>query len=238
MQGVESVGPKFGVTSHQVYAALGINPKLSITDCITRLEDSDIAWAYLDQQVSNPKLAALNSFRDRIVKRTAVTTAERLILPIHAEKNHLALGFVHKAYPEIYGAISQAAGFDTTLLIKGLEGGVTPALDKPVRSFFVDTKQIHDKQVGELDNYLSNKAELTAPFEGSAQELLDKTIETASEALKSRSGNFYSILINNAAYLIWKFKISQKESSSYVQCHALVTKILKSDTVLKRLKIK
>jgi len=238
MQGIESVGPKFGVTSHQVYAALDINPKLSITDCITRLEDTEIAWAYLDQQVSNPKLAALNSFRDRIVKRTAVTTAERLMLPIRAKKNHLALGFVHKAYPEIYGAISQAAGFDTTLLIKGLEGGVTPALDKPVRSFFVDKQKIYDKQVGELDNFLSNKAELTASFEGNTEELLEKTIDTASEAFQSRSGSFYSILTHNAAYLIWKFKISQNESISYEQCKELVTKILASNAVLKRLKIK
>jgi len=238
IQGVESVGPKFGITSHQVYAALSLDPKLSTSDCITRLENTDIAWAYLDQQVSNPKLAALNSFRDLIVKRTAVTTAERLLLPIQAKKNHLALGFVHKAYPEIYGAISQAAGFDTTLLIKGLEGGVTPALDKPVRSFFVDTQQIHGKQVGELDNYLSNKNQLTAPFEGSAQELLEKTVEAGSKALKSRSGTFYSILIHNAAYLTWKLKISQNESSSYEQCKDFVTKILATDAVINRLKLK
>jgi len=101
----------------------------------TNLEQ--LGWAYADQSRYAPKLYALESLRDRIVKRSALTTLERLLMPIKAtDSTHLVLGYVHKAYPEIYATVAQAAGYDSTLLLKGVEGGLAPALNKPLRQFF------------------------------------------------------------------------------------------------------
>ncbi len=244
IQGVESVGPKFGVTAHQVYKQLGIDPLASITSNVERLEKPEIAWAYIDQSVSQAKLAALNSFRDLIVKRTALTTVERMVMPIRAKKNLLALGFVHKAYPEIYGALAQGAGFDNATLIKGLEGGVTPALDKPVRSFLVDANHIHDKQVGELDGKLSTDNILSATFEGSAETLLNQTIDEGVKALKTKQGNFYEMLLSNSAYLMWKFsamkeldegQLNNNFPQTFEDCCAHVKDVLATKEVLNRL---
>ena len=148
MQGVRSVGPKHGVTTHQVLELYGANVMEGAAEIKTRLEDT--GWAYYDQSKAYPKLFALNEFRDLIVKRTALTTLERVLKPISAkQKNHLLLGYVHKAYPEIYADMSMRTGFNSALLVKGVEGGVTPALNKPVRSYYIANGNMTDKQIAQ-----------------------------------------------------------------------------------------
>jgi len=51
------------------------------------------------------------------------------------KKTRLALGYVHKAYPDIYTKMAFQAGFDSVLLMKGVEGGLAPALNKPLRKY-------------------------------------------------------------------------------------------------------
>ena len=136
MHGVESVGPKHGVTAHKVYKLAGINTLASASESCDKITEH--GWAYLDQSKYAAGLYALESLRDRIVKRSALTTLERLLMPIKArESTHMVLGYVHKAYPEIYASIAQTAGYDSTLLLKGVEGGLAPALNKPLRQFFI-----------------------------------------------------------------------------------------------------
>jgi anthranilate phosphoribosyltransferase len=147
MQGVHSVGPKFGLTSHQTYAANDLPVDLTPQQASEKLVDPNCGWTYIDQAQSNPKLHDLKIFRDTMVKRTALTTLERLILPIKAKSNHLALGYVHNAYPKIYAAISILAEFDRALFIKGLEGGICPAIDKPLRNYEVIDKKLSLKNV-------------------------------------------------------------------------------------------
>jgi len=135
MHGVETVGPKHGVTAHKVLKLAGINTTRSAKDVANRL--ADIGWGYVDQSCYAPELFALQDLRDRIVKRTALTTLERLLIPIKGKLNtHLVLGYVHKAYPEIYATVARVAGYKNLLLLKGVEGGLAPALNKPLRRFF------------------------------------------------------------------------------------------------------
>ncbi|MFT7528901.1 MAG: anthranilate phosphoribosyltransferase [Arenicella sp.] len=135
--GVETVGPKHGVTAHKIYKLAGINPLNDTKSAIANIENH--GWAYLDQSQYAPELFLLGEFRDRIVKRTALTTLERLLMPIQAShKTHMVLGYVHKAYPEIYSSIAAMAGYSSALLSKGLEGGFVPALNKPIRQFQFD----------------------------------------------------------------------------------------------------
>lgn len=137
MHGVESVGPKHGVTAHKVIKAAGGDALKPVAEAADILVDSK--WVYVDQSQYSPKLFALKLLRDTIVKRTALTTLERLLIPIKGRcASHLVLGYVHKAYPEIYATVAQAAGFKSALLLKGVEGGLAPALNKPLRRFFVE----------------------------------------------------------------------------------------------------
>ena len=50
-------------------------------------------------------------------------------------RTHLLTGFVHKAYPRIYALLARASGFDSALIVRGVEGGVTPSLRQSGRLF-------------------------------------------------------------------------------------------------------
>ena len=149
IQGVHSVGPKFGLTAHQTYLANDLPVNLNTSQASKFLHRSDCGWTYLDQSIVCPPLFGLGPFRDKIVKRTALTTLERLLMPIKAKKNHLAIGYVHKEYPTIYSSIANLAGYDQALLIKGLEGGISPALNKPLRTYVMTGNSLSKKEIDE-----------------------------------------------------------------------------------------
>ena len=70
-------------------------------------------------------------FRKKIVKRAAISTAEVLNGPVRRRnKKHLLIGYVHNEYPPIYTMLARHSGFNSALLMRGTEGGVTPSLRK------------------------------------------------------------------------------------------------------------
>ena len=201
IQGVKSVGPKHGITAHQVYAEHGIKTNSNTKTALQSLENTDCSWAYLDQSMVSPSLYSLQSFRDQIVKRTALTTLERLIRPINADKTSLVIGYVHKAYPEIYASIAKQAGFDTTLLLKGIEGGVTPALNKPLRSFFVTKQHFGKKEI--VNDYTTKHSSSGVIIKKANQEnLAQQTLNLGLQALNGVKGNAYdSIFLSSKTIL-------------------------------------
>ena len=75
-------------------------------------------------------------FRKKIVKRAAISTAEVLTGPVRGRnKTHLLTGYMNNEYPPIYTMLARHSGFNSALLMRGTEGGVTPSLRK--RSEFV-----------------------------------------------------------------------------------------------------
>ncbi|MGH1543492.1 MAG: anthranilate phosphoribosyltransferase [Arenicella sp.] len=195
MQGVESVGPKFGITAHQVYKTYGANTNLSVKQASQQLQSSGCSWAYLDQQQSQPKLHALGEFRDQIIKRTAITTLERLLKPISAKQTFLALGYVHKAYPEIYAHIAQQAGYDKAVLVKGVEGGITPALNKPIRSFVVTQNDLSDKSIEDNHSPATIGMPAGVPIPSQEQTLAAQTLDQGLSALQGKQGIAYESLL-------------------------------------------
>jgi anthranilate phosphoribosyltransferase len=134
--GVESMGPKYGVTHRQVLRAAGLPVDLTPEEAAARLGDPRIGWAYVDQKAFCPKLYALTGLRTLIVKRPAITTAEVLAGPVRGRlKTHLVTGYVHKPYPRIYALLARHAGFDSALLVRGVEGGVIPGLSQTGKVF-------------------------------------------------------------------------------------------------------
>ncbi len=135
--GVERMGPKFGLTHRQVLRAAGQPVDLSVEAAAARLADPAIGWAYVDQSVFCPKLNALTDFRTLIVKRPTITTAEVLAGPIRGcRRTHLVTGYVHKPYPRVYATLARHAGFDSALLVRGVEGGVVPSLRQSGKAFY------------------------------------------------------------------------------------------------------
>jgi anthranilate phosphoribosyltransferase len=136
--GVERMGPKYGVTHRQVLSAAGLPVDLGPEAAAARLGDPRIGWAYVDQKAFCPKLYALAHLRMLIVKRPAITTAEVLAGPVRGRrKTHLVTGYVHKPYPRIYALLARHAGFDSALIVRGVEGGVIPGLSQTGKVFRV-----------------------------------------------------------------------------------------------------
>ena len=148
--GIETVAPKFGVTHSQVLQAAGVSVNLSGEEIWKQICDSDVGWAYVDQSTFCPSLYGMAQFRKRIVKRSAISTAEVLTGPIRGrKKTHLLTGYVHNAYPPIYTMLARHSGFSSTLLLRGTEGGVTPSLRK--RDEFIRYWERGEDEVFEAD---------------------------------------------------------------------------------------
>lgn len=139
--GLESVGPKYGVTARHVLRAAGANVDLSPAEAAKRLADPAIGWAYVDQAKFCPKLHDMLPLRQRMIKRQAVTTIETEAMPIVGrKKTHFVTGFVHKPYPPIYAQLARHVGFDSGLIIRGVEGGVIPSLRQAGRVYAYQDK--------------------------------------------------------------------------------------------------
>ena len=225
IQGVQSVGPKHGITAHQVLALFGANVLQDVAKVSQQLTSA--GWSYCDQSMVYPKLYAMNSFRDLIVKRTALTTLERVLKPISAkQKTHLLLGYVHKAYPDIYGQMTMQAGFDSALFVKGIEGGVTPALSKPVRSYYLSNDVMSDKQITdafyeEADRELAVSGVLIKNL-SSQSSLVEQTLEAGLAALSGRQGTARdSILLAASTALFGLKKAASMSEALEVVRHSL-----------------
>ena len=134
--GLEEVGPKFGVTHRKVLRAAGAEVDMSPQQAVAQINNAAIGWAYIDQAKFCHRLHDLVPLRKRIIKRPVLTTVEVLANPIRGKKStHLITGYVHKPYPPVYEKLAKLAKFDSAIIVRGVEGGVTPALNKPAKYF-------------------------------------------------------------------------------------------------------
>ena len=139
--GVETMSPKFGITHHRVLKAAGKDVSLSVQQAADQISNSDIGWAYVDQKAYCPALHELTDLRSNIVKRQAITTVEVLTGPVRGKnKTHYMSGYVHKPYTRVYAMLARHAGFDSCLMVRGVEGGITPSLRQTGKVFYY-----HDK---------------------------------------------------------------------------------------------
>lgn len=215
--GVERLGPKYGVTHRQVLRAAGQPVDLAMGEAAARLGDPALGWAYVDQKAYCPKLYDLIGLRTQIVKRPVITTVEVCIGPIRGRrKTHLVTGYVHKAYPRIYALLARQAGFDSALIVRGVEGGVIPSLQKAGR-FFYYRDQGEDYSVdidpAELGIDQSVRAvPLPADLQkaGGAGETFDATTlaqaaaQAGMEALAGQPGPTREGLVFSAALCLWQ----------------------------------
>ena len=147
--GVESMGPKFGATHHRVLAASGARVDSTPREVCARLADPETGWAYCDQSVFNPKLHALAELRSLIVKRPALTTVEVMAGPVRGRRRtHVVTGYVHKPYARVYTMLARSAGFESALIVRGVEGGIVPSLRQGAKVWaYHDGGEEHDTDI-------------------------------------------------------------------------------------------
>jgi anthranilate phosphoribosyltransferase len=134
LTGCRDAGPKWGVTAHRILAAAGARVDLAPEQAAAGMGEA--GWAYLDLPRFCPPLAALARLRSLIVKRPCLSLLEKLIAPIAPRPGgrvHLWVGYAHREYPEILERLARAAGYDSMLAVRGVEGGVTTSVAGRVR---------------------------------------------------------------------------------------------------------
>ena len=203
--GVKKLGPKFGATHHSVLQAAGLPVNKTCQQAAQAIADKAMGWAYVDQAQFCPAMHRLIELRTRIIKRPALTTVEVLTGPIRGRhKTHLYTGYVHKAYPPVYKYLSEVAGFDSVILMRGVEGGVLPSLrqtntaylctdnTKPVTSYEYDPKTIgieeSQRAVPVSDDFPKVKIKMDAiASDIDIDKLSSVAAETGLEVLKGQS---------------------------------------------------
>ena len=237
IHGLDSVTPKFGLTHKHVNQALGNNAELSVGEAKTQLEDSNKGWVYLDQSRYCASLHALVPLRNKIVKRTVVNTVESLIGPIRAKRTHSILGFVHKPYPPIYAALTARAGFDSSLVIRGVEGGVVPSLRQKglMISYAGEVErarvEIDPKAMGIEQALRAISFPKNMTLENNKTALAEHTVTLGKAALAGERGLFYDGLVYTASLILWHLQKS-RDLSNAADC---VREVLDSGRAVTRL---
>jgi len=220
VHGMETVSPKFGVTHKQILRAAGIDVDLSSSETAQRLSDTEIGWGYVDQAKFCPALYDLTDFRSLMIKRSAVTTVEVVVGPIRGkQKTHLVTGYVHKPYPPIYAELAQHSGFTTSMLVRGVEGGVIPSL-RQTGKFFRYNEQGEESSLEfnpqtelgieqevratPLPEELTMSGEVgTEMRKGENQAVAKLAVETGLAALKGEAGSIRDGLVYSGAMCLW-----------------------------------
>lgn len=132
VHGIDTVAPKMGITHHQILKAAGKNPLITVEEACNCILDSEIAWAYIDEEIYFPELYALKEMRYEMVKRPFLATFEKLLQPIRSNtKNCIATAYTHAHYKEeVIKLIADLGDFDEALNIKGMEATTQPNLAK------------------------------------------------------------------------------------------------------------
>ncbi|MCX4186325.1 anthranilate phosphoribosyltransferase [Methylophaga sp. OBS4] len=201
-QGVFEMGPKFGVTHAQVLSLAGIDVNQSTAAATTAINNKNIGWAYIDQAQASPKVFALQQLRTQMIKRPSLATLEKMIMPVKASKQtHLAIGFVHKAYPPILSWLADKAGFDSALIARGLEGGIVPTLREVSNNFSMRGAEMHELSLDPEDFGIEQDTRgVTSEHESVTAE---ETLEQGMRALAGQSGPAFDTLVYGAAIALW-----------------------------------
>ena len=220
--GVETMSPKFGITHRRVLRAAGAPVELSVEQAAARLGEGGIGWSYVDQDAYCPQLHDLSTLRTSIIKRQAITTVEVLTGPVRGRsKTHFMSGYVHKLYTRVYTMLARHAGFDSALLVRGVEGGVTPSLRQKGRVvYYHDRGEEQFSEFDPADIGIEQQVRATplpddlparpadddvgADFDVSVA--ADMAAQAGIAALEGTQGSSYDALVYSGALALWHLK--------------------------------
>ncbi len=244
--GVELMGPKFGITHRRVLRAAGIPVDLSVKDAAARLGDENIGWSYVDQKEFCTPLHNLADLRTNMVKRQVITTVEVLTSPVRGKnKTHFMSGYVHKPYTRVYSMLARHVGFDSCLLVRGVEGGIVPSLRQKGKMFYYhdmseekslefNPEDIGIKQSVRATPLPDNLPSAQKPDEPGADFDVRVAAKIAAEvgvaALGGEQGSSYDALVYAGALALWHMKKSDNLSDAATQ----IREVLDNGTALAR----
>lgn len=152
-----SLPPKFGVTFEDI---LHRHYQVPLDTSQRRQLIEDHRFGYLSTRQTHPALEALRGLRVEIVKRTMLSTFEKMLQPLKAKTNYLATGFFHKGYEEPMFAAGRLSGFDTILAGNGMEGTTLYGAHKAGRVFTQTKNKVEETRLMGGDEVVSAYGEM------------------------------------------------------------------------------
>jgi anthranilate phosphoribosyltransferase len=242
VHGCQRLGPKYGVTHYHILKKAGVNVDMTPEEAVSHIEDPLVGWAYVDQSRFCAPLNHLAELRHLIVKRPCISTLEKLIKPIGAKRTHLLVGYVHHGYEELLCKLAREFHYDSCLVVRGFEGGVTPALSRARDAFFYhhDDTETSSASINPAAMGITSTAASTAvdselrTKHGEKPDipaLAAATAEAGLAALFGTEGEARDSLVCSAAAVLWHLR---KYPSQGVAADA-VREALDSHEALRRL---
>ncbi|MFQ5715578.1 MAG: hypothetical protein ACE5GQ_00595 [Nitrospinales bacterium] len=188
-----SLPPKFGITFQDIlHRHYQVPLDGSVEHVVRHLEEN--AFTFIPLQQSHPQLERLRVLREEIVKRTALSTFEKMLMPLQAMggENYLATGYFHKGYEAPMIAAAELSGFQKTIIGNGMEGGSLYGVHKPARVFIVAKgKETQELRLSLDDMFSADTArQIREAFQALKTETprLDSLAAWGEAALKDGSG--------------------------------------------------
>jgi len=186
-----SLPPKSGITFEEL---LITHYKVSAEGSARMALLREFHFGYLSARHTHPRLESLRSLRAEIVKRTMLSTLEKMLMPVYAEKgkNYLATGYFHKGYEVPMMTIAGLSAFDKTIVGNGMEGTTLYGVHKSARVFIDNEKNepVENKLILE-DMFEAQTADRIAKaYQELKQETprLDRLAEMGEAALQNNNG--------------------------------------------------
>ena len=111
-----SMPPKFGITFEDILNKhYGVNPQ---GNCRQRVElIKQFQFGFINTQETHPLLEKLRDLRIEIVKRTMLSTMEKILMPLEAQSgsNYLATSYFHRGYETSMIEVAKLSKFNLTI---------------------------------------------------------------------------------------------------------------------------
>ena len=137
-----------------------------------------------------------------------------MVMPIKARNNtYLQIGFVHKAYPAVLACLARQAGFASTLMVRGVEGGVVPTLREKSNCFSEQDGQAEPYPILPTEFGISQNTRGVLPKQAE-QVTAEETVYLGLQALSGQSGAAFDSLVLGAAMALHHFGLYNSASQA------------------------
>ncbi len=219
IHGIDTVAPKFGVTSSSIIEQGKGNIIRTHQSAFANLQNTSIGWAYIDQSIFHSCLHQLKTIRKEMVKRPFLATFEKMMQPVRAAKGNLILtGFTHAHYrTEVAAQLKNQNKAAAAIVIKGLEGSSCPPLNRETIQILVNNDGIKDQVIQPTAFLRQEHTQL--PFKSVTAE---QTYAAGIEALQGiRNESFYQMLYYAGMALSDFGLLTKEKSMAYAEEHLL-----------------
>ena len=231
-----SLPPKFGITFqsilHQHYK---VPHDFPLKKLVRFLEENGFTFVGLQQ--SHPQLEDLRNLREEMVKRSVLSTFEKMLMPLKSSqgRDYLATGYFHRGYEVPMAAVAKLSDFEQTVIGNGVEGTTLYGVHKPASIFVVAGERELEKRRLVLEETF--KSDSAQKIREAHEELKKETTSLntltglGEVALKDGSGPAAPLIACHAGTLCALFNIFSNPQDGFEKAE----KILQQGTCYNRL---